>query len=92
MHTASGGAQAPEVLESEPVTVVVPDVRMPRTDGAAFPAQVSTRHPDAVPIPLTGRADAPAAVVAVYRGQIHRSFTRSCPPMLLRSIARALIR
>jgi response regulator RpfG family c-di-GMP phosphodiesterase len=85
VHTATGGAEALRLLESEPVTVVVSDMRMPEMNGAAFLARVRERDPDVVRILLTGEADTQAAIAAVNEGQIYRFLTKPCPPEVLMS-------
>lgn len=83
VHTATGGAEALELLRSEPVTVVVSDMRMPHMDGATFLAQVRSLYPDVVRILLTGQADTQAAITAVNQGQIYRFLTKPCPSEVL---------
>ena len=83
VHTALGGAAALELLEAEPVAVVVSDMRMPQMDGATFLAKVRARYPDVVRILLTGQADTQAAINAVNEGQIYRFLTKPCPPEVL---------
>lgn len=83
VHTATGGAEALERLETEPVAVVVSDMRMPQMDGATFLSEVRLRHPNVVRILLTGQADTQAAITAVNQGQIYRFLTKPCPPEVL---------
>ncbi|MCU1667497.1 MAG: Response regulator [Blastococcus sp.] len=83
VHTATGGAEALELLESEPVAVVVSDMRMPQMNGATFLSKVRTLYPDIVRILLTGQADTQAAITAVNEGQIYRFLTKPCPPEVL---------
>jgi response regulator RpfG family c-di-GMP phosphodiesterase len=83
VHTATGGAAALELLASEPVAVVVSDMRMPQMDGATFLAQVRAQYPDVVRILLTGQADTQAAIQAVNEGQIYRFLTKPCPSEVL---------
>jgi response regulator RpfG family c-di-GMP phosphodiesterase len=83
VHTANGGAEALELLESTPVGVVVSDLRMPQMDGATFLARVRSRYPDVVRILLTGQADTQAAINAINEGQIYRFLTKPCPPDVL---------
>ncbi|MDP2197129.1 MAG: response regulator, partial [Sulfurimicrobium sp.] len=56
IHTAEGGAQGLELLEREPVDLVISDMRMPNMDGAQFLEQVRHKWPDIVRILLTGYA------------------------------------
>lgn len=83
VHTAMGGAEALERLETEPVAVVVSDMRMPQMDGATFLSEVRSRYPHVVRILLTGQADTQAAITAVNQGQIYRFLTKPCPPEVL---------
>jgi response regulator RpfG family c-di-GMP phosphodiesterase len=83
VHTAAGGAEALALLESEPVAVVVSDMRMPQMNGATFLSKVRTLYPDVVRILLTGQADTQAAISAVNEGQIYRFLTKPCPPEVL---------
>jgi response regulator RpfG family c-di-GMP phosphodiesterase len=80
VHTALSGAAALELLETEPVNVVVSDMRMPEMDGATFLSQVRVQHPDVVRILLTGQADTQSAIAAVNEGSIYRFLTKPCPP------------
>jgi HD-like signal output (HDOD) protein/ActR/RegA family two-component response regulator len=57
MTFVTSGEAALGVLESEPVDVVVSDLRMPRMDGAAVLTAVARLQPDAVRIVLSGHAD-----------------------------------
>jgi response regulator RpfG family c-di-GMP phosphodiesterase len=83
VHTASGGAEALRLLESQPVTVVVSDMRMPEMDGAAFLSQVRRHHPQIVRILLTGQADTESTIAAVRRGKVYRFLTKPCPPEVI---------
>lgn len=69
---ASSGAEGLALLASEPVDVVVSDMRMPEMDGAAFLEKVHAGHPDVGRILLTGYADIQTTVAAVNLGQIQR--------------------
>ena len=55
VHTATGGAEALELLTMQPVSVVVSDMRMPQMDGATFLSRVRALQPDVVRILLTSR-------------------------------------
>jgi response regulator RpfG family c-di-GMP phosphodiesterase len=59
---ASDGAHALEVLEREPVSLVLTDLRMPRMDGLELLRQVRVRHPDTAVVLVTAVADVDVAV------------------------------
>jgi response regulator RpfG family c-di-GMP phosphodiesterase len=83
VHTATSGAGALELLQSESVAAVVSDMRMPQMDGATFLSRVRSLSPDVVRILLTGQTDTQAAIAAVNEGQIYRFLTKPCPPDVL---------
>lgn len=72
VHTAPGGTQALALLETEPVDLVISDMRMPGMDGAAFLEQVRKRSPEIVRLLLTGYADIDSTVRAINTGEIAR--------------------
>jgi response regulator RpfG family c-di-GMP phosphodiesterase len=69
---AESGKAGLAMLETEPVDLVVSDMRMPEMDGAALLEQVHQRWPTVGRILLTGYADIGSTVAAINRGQIHR--------------------
>jgi response regulator RpfG family c-di-GMP phosphodiesterase len=73
---AEGAAAGLKVLETEPVDLVISDMRMPEMDGAHFLEQVRNRWPDTVRLMLTGHADIQSILEAINRGEIHRYITK----------------
>jgi response regulator RpfG family c-di-GMP phosphodiesterase len=69
---AGSGADGLALLRTEPVDVVISDMRMPEMDGAQFLEQVRALDPRIGRILLTGYADIGSTVAAVNRGQIQR--------------------
>jgi response regulator RpfG family c-di-GMP phosphodiesterase len=69
---AESGKAGLAMLETEPVDLVVSDMRMPEMDGATLLEQVHQRWPTVGRILLTGYADINSTVAAINRGQIHR--------------------
>jgi response regulator RpfG family c-di-GMP phosphodiesterase len=69
---ADSGKTALAMLETEPIDLVVSDMRMPEMDGAALLEQVRERWPTVGRVLLTGYADIGSTVAAINRGQIHR--------------------
>jgi response regulator RpfG family c-di-GMP phosphodiesterase len=90
--TADGAAAGLDRLATEaPFAVVLSDLRMPETDGAAFLARVRQLAPDTVRVLLTGHTDLNGAMAAVNEGQIFRFLVKPCAPHALLGALRAAI-
>ena len=76
MLLAGSGEAALALLETEPVDLVVSDMRMPGMDGAALLAQVRERWPRVGRMLLTGYADMGSTAAAIQHAQIHRHITK----------------
>lgn len=76
MLTAGSGREGLEILESEPVDLVISDMRMPEMDGARFLEYVRDRWPDTIRLLLTGHADIQSILDAINRGEIYRYITK----------------
>jgi two-component system response regulator AtoC len=74
--TASGGAEALQILETKEVAVVVTDQRMPKMTGVELLREVRNRQPDAVGIILTAFTDVDVLVEAINLGQVYRYITK----------------
>lgn len=72
IHTAESGKAGLEILEREPVDLVISDMRMPEMDGARFLEQVRKRWPTTIRILLTGYADVTSTIEAINCGEIYR--------------------
>ncbi len=74
--TASGGAEALQILAEKEVAVVITDQRMPKMTGIELLREVRTRQPEAVGIILTAFTDVDVLVEAVNLGQVYRYITK----------------
>ncbi|AGX86557.1 HD domain-containing phosphohydrolase [Candidatus Symbiobacter mobilis] len=72
VRVAESGQAGLDLLESEPVDLVISDMRMPEMDGVAFLEQVRQRWPDSMRLLLTGYADVTSVMGAINRGEIYR--------------------
>ncbi|MCA9066706.1 MAG: response regulator [Planctomycetaceae bacterium] len=70
--TAGSGQEALEVLEREPVHLIVSDYRMPGMTGTELLATVAEKYPETVRVVLSGFADAASIVDAINLGHIFR--------------------
>ena len=82
--TAPGGAEALELLEHEPVDLVISDMRMPGMDGLQLLERLHAQRPQTVRILLTGHADIDSAIGAVNRGAVFRYLQKPWQENLLR--------
>src|ERR1700704_3276544 len=74
--TASGGAEALQILQDREVSVVVTDQRMPRMTGVELLREVRATHPDSVGIILTAFTDVDVLIEAINLGQVYRYITK----------------
>jgi HD-like signal output (HDOD) protein len=84
MSFADGGAKACELMEGEPVDVIVTDMRMPQMDGAALLRIAQQRFPNTVRIVLSGHADFETALRAVPVA--HQYLTKPCEAGVLENV------
>ena len=76
MLTASSGEEGLQILEREPVELVVSDHRMAALSGIEFLRQVRERWPQTLRILLTGYADLQMAIDAINKGELYRFLTK----------------
>ena len=66
--TAGSGMEALEILDREPLDVVVLDVRMPGMDGIETLRRIKDRHPQVQVVMLTGHADLESSIEGMRFG------------------------
>jgi response regulator RpfG family c-di-GMP phosphodiesterase len=86
VHTALGGAEGLQVLESQSVDVIISDMRMPEMTGAQFLHAARQKLPEAVRILLTGYADITSTIEAVNHGEIFRYLSKPWEDEVLLSV------
>src|SRR4051812_17458032 len=67
-HEASNGEEAIEILERQPVTLILSDLHMPRMDGVELLKQVRHRWPDTAVVMITAVAEVEVAVSCLAIG------------------------
>jgi two-component system response regulator HupR/HoxA len=91
VFTARTGQEGLEVLEREPIALVIADQVLPGMTGVEFLEKVIERNPTAIRMMLTGYADLASIVRAVNEGRIYRYVAKPWDPDELRlNVKRAL--
>jgi len=72
IRQANGGAEALQLLEENPVNVIISDHRMPIMTGVEFLAQVKEKYPDITRIVLSGYSDIDTITEAINEGNIYK--------------------
>jgi signal transduction histidine kinase len=85
---ATRAADGLNILEREPVHVVMTDQRMPEITGVQLLEKVRDRYPNAMRLLFTGYADVRAVVDAINRGNVYRYITKPWDPDELMAIIR----
>ena len=76
INVAYSGKDALELLEDEPVDIIVSDLRMPEMDGAQFLERAKSQNPQSIRFILSGYADQDLMLKAT--GVAHRYLTKPC--------------
>ncbi|MCK4303332.1 MAG: HDOD domain-containing protein [Candidatus Eisenbacteria sp.] len=88
MHFCPGASEALEILEREPVDIVVSDMRMPGMDGAEFLTEVMTRFPTVARLALSGQADEETIMRSVR--PVHQYLSKPCDAQVLKATIQRL--
>jgi HD-like signal output (HDOD) protein/CheY-like chemotaxis protein len=81
LHWASSGAEALERLQQSPVDILVTDMRMPGSDGAALLEHARQHYPGTARLILSGHADHTAIIAAA--GPTQKFLSKPCDPLAL---------
>ncbi len=76
VHTASSGSEGIDLMERNPVDLVICDQRMPEMTGVVLLEAVRRRHPRTSRIIMTAYLDVKAAIDAINRGQVSRYISK----------------
>ncbi|RIL02777.1 MAG: hypothetical protein DCC71_15990 [Proteobacteria bacterium] len=91
VFTARNAQEGLEILEREPIALVIADQVLPGMTGVEFLEKVIERRPTAIRMMLTGYADVASIVRAVNEGRIYRYIPKPWEPEELRvNVRRAL--
>jgi HD-like signal output (HDOD) protein len=84
MFFVESGEQALDLLRTQPVDVIVSDMRMPRMDGATLLRRVQDEYPQIVRIVLSGHAELETALRAVPVA--HQFLTKPSEPGVIEEV------
>ena len=76
IHTAQSGREGIEIVNSEPVHLVITDQRMPEMTGIQFLEKIVPEFPDIIRMVLTGFSDIDAVIDAINTGRVFRYITK----------------
>ena len=79
---ASGGKQALDILDQQPMDVIVSDLKMPEMDGMQLLTEVKDRHPHVVRIILSGHTEHEVTLRSVQYA--HQNLTKPCDAEILK--------
>jgi len=74
--TASSGQRGLEILEEEPVDLIIANYRMPGMDGIEFLKRAKMKYPDTIRIILSGYTEVNAITTAINEGNIYKFITK----------------
>ena len=76
VHTAQSGAAAIQILQQQPIHVVLSDQRMPEMAGVELLNQTQGERPSAIRVMFTGYSDIKAVIDAINKGHVFRYLTK----------------
>jgi response regulator RpfG family c-di-GMP phosphodiesterase len=84
--TALSGKEALEIMEKEPVRVIISDQRMPGMTGTELLTKVRERWPRVVRIILSGFAEVADLIKAINEGEVYRFIKKPWDNVVLRDL------
>ena len=76
LYTAGSGQEALDILESNPVQLIISDARMAGMDGIQLLEQVKQRYPDIVRMIFSGYVETEGLMDAINKGEVLRFITK----------------
>jgi signal transduction histidine kinase len=81
-------AEGLQIMEREPIDIVMSDQRMPEMTGVEFLKRLREKYPDTIRLLFTAYADINAVTDAINEGNVYRYITKPWEPDELRAVLR----
>lgn len=91
VRTAAGGQEALDLLDKEPVDVVISDYKMPGMNGLDFLQRAAKKTPSVPRILVTAFPDLEIAIRAINEANIENFFTKPFEPEQVLNVVRQLL-
>lgn len=91
VRTAAGGQEALDLLDREPVDVVISDYKMPGMNGLDFLQRAAKKTPSVPRILVTAFPDLEIAIRAINEANIENFFTKPFEPEQVLNVVRQLL-
>lgn len=76
IHTATSGKLGLEILEKQPIDLVVSDQKMPEMSGNQFLKEVKNKYPNTIRLILTGYSEINSIIDSINSGEVYRYLTK----------------
>jgi two-component system, sensor histidine kinase and response regulator len=72
IYIATSAQEGIDIIEREPIHLVISDQRMPNMSGTEFLEKISEKHPDIIRIIITGYSDFDAIINSINRAKVYQ--------------------
>ncbi len=76
VHLAGSAKEAIEILDKEPIQIIITDQRMPDITGVEFLSAIIDTHPDPIRMLITGYDDIEPVIQSINKGQVYRYISK----------------
>lgn len=80
----NNGFDALELLSTQPIDIIITDLRMPRMDGLELLEKVKATHPEIIRIVLSATQDLEQMSEAIKSGKVYRFMSKPLDPEVFR--------
>jgi len=87
----NSGSDALEVLASQPVDIIISDLRMPEMDGLSLLSAVKSDFPEVIRLILSASRDVEQTIEAINQGEVYRFLSKPLEPEQFKRILREVV-